>query len=166
MKLLPGLALLALAATAAPAAAEPAERTVSRFLDAVAAHDRPAVAALLADDVVAEYPFDVSGQTAPGSWRRFAGREAVLINYVDRAFARITRFAWRDREVTVSGDGRRVFLEAWGDMTLADGTAYANRYVLRFDVRDSRIAHLKEYLNPVTSAIATGSRTGADPAPR
>ena len=146
---------------AGPAAATEAGRIAEAYFKALAARDRAALAALFAPDAVVEYPFDASGRTEPGSWRRFVGHDAVMANYVDRSLARIARFAWRERELSPAGP-RRVFVEAWGDMAFADGTAYANRYVIRIDTARGRIVHLKEYLNPVTSAIATGSRTGAD----
>lgn len=148
---------------AAPAAAAPrAEAVITAYFAALEARDRPAIDRLFAADAIVEYPFDVSGRTEPGSWRRFEGHDAVMMGYVDRAFGRISRFAWRDREITVAAGGRRAFVEALGDMTIDGTRPYANRYVFRFDVAGGRITHLKEYLNPVTSAIATGARTGAD----
>jgi hypothetical protein len=47
-------------------------------------------------------------------------------------------------------------------MELADGTIHRNRYVLRFDLAGNRIAAMKECMNPVTAAIAAGTRTGAE----
>ncbi|OYU14396.1 MAG: hypothetical protein CFE37_10910 [Alphaproteobacteria bacterium PA4] len=148
-------------ALARPSAAAP-EAIVTAFLDAMTRKDRAAAADLLDADAVAEYPFDRSGKTEPGSWRRFVGRDAVLANYVDRAFAAIASIDWTDRVMTRSAGGDVIFFEAWGSMRLADGTPYRNRYVIRFDLRRNHIVGLREYLNPVTAAIATHSRTGAD----
>ena len=159
--LIAGLALV----IATPAAARPAEAVVNAWLDALAHKDRPALAAMIADDAVFEYPFDKSGKTEAGSWRSYRGRDAVLKNYVDVALARLSPIGWTEREVTRSADGKRVFVEALGDMGL-NGVPYRNRYVLRFDIKDGRITHMKEYLNPVTSAIATGTTTGAESTPR
>lgn len=166
-RLLVALSLLGLPllASAPAVAAARAPAPVEQFLDAMTAKDRDRVAGLLAADVRIEYPFDRSGCTADGCWRRFDGRDAVMAGYVDPAFKRIQRIGWVDRDVSVANDGQRVFVEALGDMQLADGTVYRNRYVLRFDIANGRIAGMKEYMNPVTSAIATGSRTGADPRP-
>lgn len=88
---------------------------------------------------------------------RFVGREAVMTGYVDRALARVTRIDWTDQEWTVSADGRRVFVEVLGNMEIDGKTAYRNRYVLRFDITDGRIVAFREDLNPVTSALATGT---------
>jgi ketosteroid isomerase-like protein len=155
------LALMALPVSARSPAPSP-EAVVTAFLEAMTQKNRAAAAALLDADAVAEYPFDRSGKTEPGSWRRFAGREAFLANYVDRAFAAIAVIDWTDRVLTRSANGDTVFFEAWGNMRLADGTPYRNRYVVRFDLRRGHIVGLREYLNPVTAAIATRSRTGAD----
>jgi ketosteroid isomerase-like protein len=160
--------LVALAVTlmiAAPAMARPAEAVVNDWLAAQARKDRPALAAMIAEEAVFEYPFDRSGKTEAGSWRIFRGRDAVMKNYIDVAFARLDRIGWTEREMSVSTDGRRVFVEALGDMAI-NGVPYRNRYVLRFDIKDDRITHMKEYLNPVTSAIATGATTGAESTPR
>jgi ketosteroid isomerase-like protein len=150
---------------AAPAMARPAQAVVEDWLAAQARKDRPALATMIAEDAVFEYPFDRSGKTEAGSWRVFRGRDAVLNNYIDVAFARLDRIGWTEREMTVSADGKRVFVEALGDMAIK-GVPYRNRYVLRFDIKDDRITHMKEYLNPVTSAIATGTTTGAESTPR
>jgi ketosteroid isomerase-like protein len=120
---------------------------------------------MIAKDAVFEYPFDRSGKTEAGSWRVYRGREAVLKNYVDVALARLSPIGWTEREITRSADGKRVFVEALGDMGI-NNLPYRNRYVLRFDIQDGRIVHMKEYLNPVTSAIATHSTTGAESTPR
>ena len=156
------VALPLLAGKPAVAAQIAAPTPVAAFLDAMTTRDRGRVEALLTQNVRVEYPFDRSGCTEDGCWRHFDGRDAVLKGYVDSAFERIRQIAWVDRDVTVANDGKRVFVEARGNMQLADGTPYRNRYVLRFDLADDRIAGLKEYMNPVTAAIAVGARTGAD----
>lgn len=146
---------------AAPASARPDPAApVRAFLAAMTAKDRPAVAALVDEAAVFQYPFDRSGRTEAGSWRRFAGREAVLTGYVDAAFARISRIGWTEAEFTSSADGRTIFVEARGDMVLATGAAYRNRYVLRFDLRHGKIVGMKEYMNPVTAALAAGLPLG------
>lgn len=163
MKRLVGLGAALLFAM--PAMARPADAVVNAWLDALSRKDRPALAAMIAEDAVFEYPFDRSGKTEAGSWRSFRGRDAVMKNYVDVALARLSPIGWTEREVTRSADGKRVFVEALGDMGI-NGVPYRNRYVLRFDIKDDRIVQMKEYLNPVTSAMATGTTTGAESTPR
>ncbi len=158
-----GLAVVILL-LAAPVQARSPAALVSAWMAALTAKDRPALAAMVAADAMFEYPFDRSGKTEAGSWRVFRGREAVLSGYVDPALARLERIGWTERDVTVAANGKRVFVEALGDMVL-NGKPYRNRYVLRFDLKGGEIAGMKEYLNPVTSAIATGTTTGAESTP-
>lgn len=146
---------------AVPAVAASSSDIVTAYLDAMSRQDRAAVAAVIADDAVFEYPFDKSGRTEAGAWRVFVGREAVLTGYVDNAFRRMAKIGFVDREITRSSDGRRVFVETLGDMDLG-GKPYRNRYVLRFDLKGGRITRMKEYMNPVTGAIAAGITTGAE----
>jgi hypothetical protein len=93
-----------------------------------------------------------------------------MANYIDNAFARIRRIDFTQEVVTESRDRRTAFIEAVGDMELGNGTPYRNMYVLKFETdRQGRIVHYKEYLNPVTAALATGAPLGdaavAPPAP-
>ena len=57
-------------------------------------------------------------------------------------------------ELSITADGSRLFIEQRGNMTMADGRPYRNRYVFRFDVRDGRVSHVREYINPIISAHA------------
>lgn len=151
------------AALAAPAAAKQrgAADVARAMIAALETKNREAALVLLAPDVVVEYPFDRSGRTTPGSWRRFEGRDAVMTGYVDNAFARIRRIDFTQEVVTESRDRRTAFVEALGDMELGNGTPYRNLYVLKFETdRQGRIVRYKEYLNPVTSALATGAPLG------
>ena len=151
--LLPG-GLLALAP--APALArEPAEiRLVAKYFDAMRAKDRAAVEALLAPDAVFRYAYDRGGSTEPGAERRFAGRDAVMRDYVDRAFRLMSKLDWFEPVYTVSADRRTVFVEVRGDMVLGASTPYRNQYVIRFDLRDGRITGMSEYMNTVTAGQA------------
>jgi ketosteroid isomerase-like protein len=161
------LAALAVASLAAPADARPltAGEAARAIIAALEARDRTAALALFAEDAVVEYPFDRSGRTAPGSWRRFEGKPAVARSYVDNALRNIVRIDFTDEVVTESRDGRTAFVEARGDMQLAagigDGRPYRNLYVIKVATdAEGRITHYAEYLNPVTAALATGAPLG------
>ncbi|MCA3254275.1 MAG: nuclear transport factor 2 family protein [Alphaproteobacteria bacterium] len=162
MKAALALALLA-TALAAPVDAKPrgAAEAARAMIAALETKNRDAALALLAPEVVVEYPFDRSGRTTPGSWRRFEGRDAVMAGYIDNAFARIKRIDFTNEIVTESRDRRTAFVETTGDMELGNGAPYRNMYVLKFETdRQGRIFRYKEYLNPVTSALATGAPLG------
>lgn len=161
------LAALSLVALAAPADARPrsAGGAARAVIAALEARDRAAVLALFADAAVVEYPFDRTGRTAPGSWRRFEGKASVAKNYVDNALTNIRRIDFTDEVVTESRDGRTAFVEARGDMDLAEGIGngrpYRNLYVIKVETdRSGRIVHFAEYMNPVAAALATGAPLG------
>ena len=135
------------------------EALVRRRLKAVAAKDFAALGALYPDDVVLEIPMHESGRTEPGSYRVVEGKAAVLAQF-EMGAKKFDRMGFVDPDITVSGDGAVVFLEARGDMAAADGTTYCNRYVFRFDVRDGLICRIREYANPVTAALAMGRPIG------
>ncbi len=41
-------------------------------------------------------------------------------------------------------------------MMMANGRPYRNRYIFRFETKNGKITRIREYTNPVTSAIAFG----------
>ena len=129
-------------------------RLLEQYFDAMRAKDRAAVEALIAPDAVFQYAYDRSGSTEPGSERRFVGRDAVMRDFVDRAFARLAKIDWFEPVYTVSADRRTVFVEVRGDMVLGTSTPYRNRYVIRFDLRKGRITGMTEYMNTVTATQA------------
>ena len=61
-----------------------------------------------------------------------------------------------DPEYVVSHDARTVFVEVRGQVEMVNGKDYRNRYVLRFDIENGKIVCLKEFYNPIVSAIAFG----------
>ena len=123
------------------------------YLRALAAHDKAGIMALLADDFALEVPCDVAGNNDKSdSWY---GLEAADANY-DMAFKIIADTTYVDFEVTPGKDDNVAFIETMGAMTMANGRPYKNRYVFRFDARDGKLFRIREYCNPVTSAIAFG----------
>lgn len=135
------------------------------YLRALAAHDKAGIMALLAEGFALEVPCDVAGNNDKSdSWY---GLEAADKNY-DEAFRIIADTTYVDFEVTPGKDDTVAFIETMGAMTMANGRPYKNRYVFRFDAKDGKLWRIREYCNPVTSAIAFGlplpqsSSDGAD----
>jgi ketosteroid isomerase-like protein len=153
-----GMAFLAVAillGSVAAAAGQPAEiALVQKYFDAMRAKDRAAVEALLTPDAVFEYAYSRTGATAPGSEKRFTGRDTVMREFVDRAFQIMSKIDWQDPVYTLSADGQTVFVEMRGDMVLGKDVPYRNRYVARFDLREGSITGMREYMNPVTAGQA------------
>lgn len=130
-----------------------AEALGREYLRALAAHDKRAIFAIIADDFVLEVPMNLSGTNdLSDSWR---GLEAAEANY-ETAFRIIEETAYADLEITPGRDPDIAFAEVHGAMTMANGRPYRNRYVFRFDTKNGKITRIREYANPVTSAIAFG----------
>jgi ketosteroid isomerase-like protein len=106
---------------------------------------------LLADDVVIDYVVSV-----PGYPRRVIGREAVLQLYRGYGNTIVLESAddlaiHRDHEASV------VVLEyAVHGRAVNNGHAYHNRFVSVITIKDRRVTHWRDYLDPVAVFNATG----------
>jgi len=133
--------------------------SVDTYFTALRDHDIDAVTELLHDDVLETIPLAANG--APGAWFTFEGKADVL-GYVGTIFRNFSRVEIVDREVTVSDDGRTVFVEAKGDLIVAANDApYLNVYIFRFSFDDEGlITAIREYANPVPIAPILGVTLG------
>jgi ketosteroid isomerase-like protein len=123
------------------------------YLRALQAKDKQAIFAIIADDFVLEVPLNVSGSNDfSDSWR---GLEAADANY-DTTFRIIEDLVYTELEFTPGSDPDIAFAEGLGVMKMANGRPYRNRYIFRFEARDGKLCRIREYTNPVTSAIAFG----------
>src|ERR1700691_6544954 len=114
---------------------------------------------LLAEDVVFEYVI-----TVPGYPRRVEGRQAVAGLY--RPYSAVFCLD-RCYDLAVHHDqatGVVVLEYASQGRVIATGTAYSNRYISVLSIVDRKIAHWRDYLDPVAvfdaigwPAAATGS---------
>ena len=137
-----------------PASRRAAKNAVLAFFRAVGARDAAALAQAITDDAVYEIPFSESGSSAPGGFRRYEGTSAVVDFWMATTASGPKNLGAEEIEISVTGDGSRVFIEQWGNMVLPDGRPYRNRYVFRFSIRDGRVSHVREYFNPVIAAYA------------
>ena len=131
----------------------PAE-LVRAYLDALQRQDPDALCALVTDDFVLEVPLHASGSNDPRDTISWRGIEDYRINYCEHFPKIMTSQRLTDVVIRPTVDQDVVYAEAFGDMTLSNGSPYKNRYVFRFDLRDGKICGLLEFCNPVTAAIA------------
>jgi ketosteroid isomerase-like protein len=136
---------------------KPTERSASdlarAYLVALQAKDKDAILSILTDDFVLEVPCNISGTNdLSDSW---SGLKAAAANY-ENTFRVIEVLQYVDLEFTQGNDRSVAFAEGLGVMKLANGNPYRNRYVFRFDVTGGKIKRIREYLNPITSALAMG----------
>lgn len=123
------------------------------YLDALQAKDKDAILSILADDFALEVPCNISGTNdLSDSW---SGLKAASANY-ESTFKKIEVLEYVDLEFTQGIDRNVAFAEGLGVMRMANGNPYRNRYVFRFDVEGGKIKRIREYLNPITSALAFG----------
>ena len=126
---------------------------VEAFFAAKEAHDLDRLEALFAKDVVYIFPLPASG--AQENWFEYVGREATMA-YQRRTSEAFSQLRMRDRQITMSEDGRFVFMECRGDYVTTDGRPYNNVYIFKFTIEDGRIVKAVEYCNPVTYAVLAG----------
>jgi ketosteroid isomerase-like protein len=131
-----------------------AKDAILRFFKAVAAKDAAALAQSITDDAVYEIPFSESGSTEPGGFRRYVGSAEVVDFWMATTANGPKSLGADEVDLSITGDGSRVFIEQRGNMALSDGRPYRNKYVFRFSIRDGRVSHVREYFNPVIAAYA------------
>jgi ketosteroid isomerase-like protein len=124
---------------------------VRAFLTRMEQKDTDGMLALLTDDSVMECVLGLDGDNAP---RRFWDGMAGARDHYIRAFDAVESIEFADVSINQTLDANLVFAEALGSMTMSNGRPYDNRYVFRFELRDGKIAMLREYCNPVTAAIS------------
>jgi ketosteroid isomerase-like protein len=133
--------------------ANSAESAARAYLVALQNKDKDGILSILTDDFVFEVPFNDSGTNDLENTRR--GITEAMAVY-ERAFNEIETMTLEDLAINATADGTVVFAEAVGNMTMATGHPYKNRYIYRFDLQDGKISRMREYRNPVTAAIAFG----------
>jgi ketosteroid isomerase-like protein len=123
------------------------------YFTALEQKDLGGLLAILTEDAVLEMPFDVAGTNKPRDlWQ---GSDGAAAHY-GQAFTDVASITFTEVAISPTTDPNVVFAEALGDMAMVNGRPYNNRYVFRFDLHDGKIRRIREYGNPVTSAISFG----------
>lgn len=143
-----------------PALRLAAKAAVARFYVAIGRRDMDALREALTPDAVYEFPFSENGSSDAAECRHFVGPDAIIAFWRDTLSHDMRFGPLEDVDLSILADGSRLFIEQRGDIMLADGTSYRNRYIFRYDIREGRIAHVREYINPVISARAFGRPLG------
>ncbi len=112
-----------------------------------------------AEDGVLEYPFAPPGLRSP-----LVGRDAIVANFqVIRKLLRIDSVT--DVVAYEMNDPQLVVLEFAGHGEgLNTGEDYEQRYISMIRLRDGRIAHYKDYWNPLTFLRTTMGRQSVEAA--
>jgi ketosteroid isomerase-like protein len=115
--------------------------------------------ALFNERSMVEIPFNESGRTEEGAFRRYAGM-AELDAFTERSHAAEGTMGFSDIEMFVVQGQSTVFVEGRGNIIMTSGRDYRNRYVFKFDIEGDKIIKLREYYNPITSGLAFGRKIG------
>ncbi len=129
---------------------------LKKYFTALRSRDLEGIAQFMDTDSVVEIPFGESGKTDTASYRVYRGKDAILGFWATAFKAEGKIHGWSESDMTINGDGSRVIFEFRNFITMANGTEYRNRYVMRMDIADGKIMHCKEYYNPIQSAFAFG----------
>jgi ketosteroid isomerase-like protein len=123
------------------------------YLTALQAKKMDDMLALLAPNFTLEIPCNMSGTNdRSDSW---TGLDNARENYA-QAWQMIELLRYVDVDIHQTTDPSVAFLEGRGAMRMANGNPYDNQYVFRFDVdlAAGKIVRAREYVNPVTFAVA------------
>lgn len=105
---------------------------------------------LIAEDIVWELPY------APGIGHpaRLSGRDAV-IRHVSWFVGAVSGFRFFDAQILPAADPRQAVARVHAEgLIKSTGRIYRQEYVVFLSARDGRIAHLREYFDPVQAALA------------
>jgi uncharacterized protein len=125
-----------------------AKDVLKAWLDAIAAQNLDACAALLADDVLVRVPL-----APPGVPPQITGKAAFepVMRQVHSLFA---GYDWFDMELFGTDDPEVAIATSGSKVTLADGRDYVNDYVVFARVRDGLIVEYREYFDPIRAGAA------------
>jgi uncharacterized protein len=122
-----------------------------RSLQLLLAKDMRGWVDLWTDDCVFEFPF-----APPGYPQRLEGREAVW-DYIKDYPARIDLKAFHDVHYLHGADPDVLVVEMRSEgQVVGTGTPYDVQYISIITIRDGRIAHYRDYWNPLAVASALG----------
>ncbi len=146
------LALTAVAGSGLSASAgggpeQRAEAQTRALLDAFQRKDLDSISARIDRNATLTIPLSFSGAPQPAG--HFANKEEIL-GYVGGVVTNFQQIRFTDVRISVADNGRTTFAQANGDFRTADGRAYRNLYIYRFDWKGSRFVHADEYANPIT----------------
>jgi ketosteroid isomerase-like protein len=127
-----------------------------RYLAAFDAKDKAALLGFVTEDAVIEIPFNESGLVEDENFRKFSGISELSQFYDNamKAFGPDNHVKMDYLDISEANEGRTIFVECRGGCQMSNGRTYRNRYCMRYDFRDGKIARIREYYNPVATAYA------------
>jgi ketosteroid isomerase-like protein len=123
-------------------ATESNEALVRDFFARLNAEDLEGIRAMLHED--AAWLPQAKDMPGAGSYR---GRDVIVDEFLRPIRGLFEHGSPSNRIVSLAAKGALVLLETHGTGRLKDGRPYDNRYAWAFEIRDRKIAEIREYLD-------------------
>jgi uncharacterized protein len=120
----------------------PSETTVQKFFELLNAEDLEGVRALLTQDAA----WIPQARDMPGAGE-YRGRDVIVDQFLKPIRGLFAKGSPSNRILSMASNGALVLVETHGTGHLSDGRPYDNRYAWAFEVREGKIAMIREYLD-------------------
>jgi uncharacterized protein len=118
------------------------ESTVRKFFELLNAEDLEGVRGLLTEDAA----WIPQARDIPGAGE-YRGRDVIVDQFLKPIRGVFAKGSPSNRILSMASNGALVLVETHGTGHLNDGRPYDNRYAWAFEVRESKIAMIREYLD-------------------
>jgi uncharacterized protein len=118
------------------------ETAVQKFFELLNAEDLEGLRSLLTDDAA----WIPQARDMPGAGE-YRGRDVIVDQFLKPIRGLFAPGSPRNRILSMASNGALVLAETHGTGHLKDGRPYDNRYAWAFEVRSSKIAMIREYLD-------------------
>jgi uncharacterized protein len=118
------------------------EMVVQKFFELLNAEDLEGVRALLTEDAA----WIPQARDIPGAGE-YRGRNVIVDQFLKPIRGVFAKGSPHNRILSIASNGALVLVETHGTGHLSDGRAYDNRYAWAFEVREQKIAMIREYLD-------------------
>jgi ketosteroid isomerase-like protein len=118
------------------------EEAVQKFFELLNAEDLEGVRELLTEDAA----WIPQARDMPGAGE-YRGRDVIVDQFLKPIRGLFAKGSPSNRILSVASNGALVLVETHGTGHLSDGRSYDNRYAWAFEVREGKIAMIREYLD-------------------
>src|SRR6516164_2872697 len=118
------------------------ETVVRKFFELLNAEDLEGVRALLSEDAA----WIPQARDMPGAGE-YRGRKVIVDTFLKPIRAMFAPGSPSNRILSMASNGELVLVETHGTGHLKDGRPYDNRYAWAFEIRDGKVAMIREYLD-------------------
>ena len=118
------------------------ETVVRKFFELLNAEDLEGVRALLSEDAA----WIPQARDMPGAGE-YRGRNVIVDTFLKPIRAMFAPGSPSNRILSMASNGELVLVETHGTGHLKDGRPYDNRYAWAFEIRDGKVAMIREYLD-------------------